>query len=151
MEKKIKGLLEEVTAFSVKTKQDLEAFRLKYLSRKGALGDLFEELKQIPSDQKKQIGKFLNELKQAAESKFADLNEKLSDVATTTEEIDLSLPPVANAIGNQHPLSLTRLRIIEIFERLGFNVADGPEVEDDWHNFSALNFPPNHPAREMQD
>jgi phenylalanyl-tRNA synthetase alpha chain len=151
MEKKIKSLLQEVTAFTVKTKQDLEAFRLKYISRKGALGDLFEELKQIPSDQKKQIGKVLNELKQTAETKFAELNEKLTAVTTTSTEIDLSLPPVPNTIGNQHPLSLTRFRIIEIFERLGFNVADGPEIEDDWHNFSALNFPPNHPAREMQD
>jgi phenylalanyl-tRNA synthetase alpha chain len=151
MEQKIKNLLQEVTAFSVKTKQDLETFRLKYISRKGALGDLFEELKQIPSEQKKQFGKILNELKQAAETKFAELNEKLTVVTAEATKIDLSLPPVPDAIGNQHPLSLTRLRIIEIFERLGFNVADGPEIEDDWHNFSALNFPPNHPAREMQD
>jgi phenylalanyl-tRNA synthetase alpha chain len=151
MENKIKSLLQEVTAFTAKTKQDLEAFRLRFISRKGALGDLFEELKQIPADQKKQAGKILNELKQAAEGKFAELNQLLESATQATVDIDLTLPSVPNKVGNLHPLTLTKYRIIEIFERLGFNVADGPEIEDDWHNFSALNFPPDHPAREMQD
>lgn len=153
MDEKINKLLHEVTAFTAKTRQDLETFRLKFISKKGALGDLFEELKQIPAEQKRQAGKILNELKQAAEAKFNELNGILesSSNSPTDVDIDLSLPPISNTLGNLHPLSLTRYRIIEIFERLGFNVADGPEIEDDWHNFSALNFPPNHPAREMQD
>jgi phenylalanyl-tRNA synthetase alpha chain len=151
MENKIQSLLKEVSAFKAKTKQDLEAFRLKYVSRKGPIGDLFEELKQIPADQKKQFGKVLNELKQKAEARFAELTQSLESSVESTTDLDLSLPPVPNKIGNLHPLTLTKYRIIEIFERLGFNVADGPEIEDDWHNFGALNFPPNHPAREMQD
>lgn len=151
MEKTIESLLQEVKSFSVKTKQDLESFRLKYISKKGAIGELFENLKQIPAEQKKQFGKVLNELKQAAEAKFSELNEKLQSSDEVKTDIDLTLPPIANKVGNLHPLTLTKIRIIEIFERLGFNVVDGPEIEDDWHNFSALNFPANHPAREMQD
>ena len=151
MENKIHDLLQEVKAFSVKTKNDLESFRLKYISRKGAIGELFEELKAIPAEQKKKFGKVLNELKQAAENKFSELNQTLESSTQTQVDIDLSLPPIQNEVGNLHPLTLTKNRIIEIFERLGFNVADGPEIEDDWHNFGALNFPENHPAREMQD
>jgi phenylalanyl-tRNA synthetase alpha chain len=151
MENRITSLLEEVTTFTAKTRQDLEAFRLKYISKKGALSELFEELKRIPVEQKKQAGKILNELKQAAESKFNELTQQLESSVQRETDIDLTLPPVPNTIGNLHPLTLTKNRIIEIFERLGFTVADGPEIEDDWHNFSALNFPPNHPAREMQD
>jgi phenylalanyl-tRNA synthetase alpha chain len=151
MENKIQSLLSEVSAFKAKTKQDLESFRLKFISKKGAISELFEELKQIPKEQKIQFGKVLNDLKKAAESKFEELNGLMDNTSEQTTKIDLSLPPVPNAVGNLHPLTLTRYRIIEIFERLGFNVADGPEIEDDWHNFSALNFPANHPAREMQD
>ncbi|MBT1704565.1 phenylalanine--tRNA ligase subunit alpha [Chryseosolibacter indicus] len=151
MEEKIQVLLKEVSDFAASTKQELENFRLKYISKKGALAELFEDLKKVPVEQKKQVGKVLNELKQAAESKFAALNEALESSGGSNIDIDLTLPPVPNKVGNLHPLTLTRLRIIEIFERLGFNVADGPEIEDDWHNFSALNFPENHPAREMQD
>jgi phenylalanyl-tRNA synthetase alpha chain len=151
MEEKIQSLLREVSAFGASTKNDLENYRLRFISKKGAVADLFEELKQIPAEQKKQFGKVLNELKQKAEKKFADLTQALESVAVAETDIDLTLPPVPNKVGNLHPLTLTRFRIIEIFERLGFNVADGPEVEDDWHNFSALNFPANHPAREMQD
>lgn len=151
MEEKILSLIKEVSDFPVSDKQTLEAFRLKYISKKGVVGELFDELKQVPNEQKKNVGKILNQLKQTAEARFTELTEKLESSASTSVDIDLSLPPVANKTGNLHPLTLTRYRIIEIFERLGFNVADGPEVEDDWHNFSALNFPENHPAREMQD
>jgi phenylalanyl-tRNA synthetase alpha chain len=151
MEEKILSLIKEVADFPVSDKQGLEAFRLKYISKKGVVGELFDELKLVPNEQKKTVGKILNQLKQAAESRFTELTEKLESVENTSIEIDLSLPPISNKIGNLHPLTLTRYRIIEIFERLGFNVADGPEIEDDWHNFSALNFPENHPAREMQD
>lgn len=151
MEEKIQQLLTDVEKYTATDKQSVENFRLQFISRKGVMGDLFEELKKLPAEQKKNAGKILNELKQAAEAKFAQLSESLQTSADTSAGIDLSLPPVSNTLGNLHPLSLTKYRIIEIFERLGFNVADGPEVEDDWHNFSALNFPENHPAREMQD
>ncbi|HEY5916948.1 MAG TPA: phenylalanine--tRNA ligase subunit alpha [Chryseolinea sp.] len=151
MEERIKSLLNEVNEFAENGKQALENFRMKFISRKGIVSELFEEMKRMPSEQKKTVGKILNQLKQAAESKLAELTTKLEATPELGAEIDLTLPPVPNQIGNLHPLTLTRYRIIEIFERLGFNVADGPEIEDDWHNFSALNFPENHPAREMQD
>src|SRR5688500_13713337 len=152
MEERIKTLLTEVKSYLAKDKKDLEAFRLKYISKKGAVGELFEELRQVSAEQKKNVGKVLNQLKQTAEAKLAELAEKVDDSSSMSSvEIDLTLPPIPNEIGNLHPLSQTRYRIIEIFERLGFSVADGPEIEDDWHNFSALNFPENHPAREMQD
>jgi phenylalanyl-tRNA synthetase alpha chain len=151
MEEKIKSLLDEVSAFAAQSKQDLETFRLRFISKKGVVSELFEQLKQIPAEKKKEFGKILNELKQKAESKFSDLASTLDQSSASGPDIDLTLPPVANKVGNLHPLTLTKLRIIEIFERLGFTVADGPEIEDDWHNFSALNFPENHPAREMQD
>jgi phenylalanyl-tRNA synthetase alpha chain len=151
MESRIESLANEVSAFRAKTKQELESFRLKFISKKGAISELFEELKQIPKEQKQQVGKVLNDLKKAAEAKFEELSSMLESKEETTASIDLSLPPVQNAIGNLHPLTITKNRIIEIFSRLGFSVADGPEIEDDWHNFSALNFPANHPAREMQD
>jgi phenylalanyl-tRNA synthetase alpha chain len=108
-------------------------------------------MKQLPVEQKKTAGKILNQLKQAAEAKFTELSESSDDSSSSSANLDLTLPPIPNQVGNLHPLTLTKNRIIEIFERLGFNVADGPELEDDWHNFSALNFPANHPAREMQD
>jgi phenylalanyl-tRNA synthetase alpha chain len=151
MEEKIQRLLSEVKSFLVRDKKDLEAFRLKYVSKKGEISELFEELRKVSAEHKKNVGKVLNQLKQTAEAKLAELTEKLESEHVSTNEIDLTLPPIPNEIGNLHPLTLTRYRIIEIFERLGFNVADGPEIEDDWHNFSALNFPENHPAREMQD
>jgi len=151
MEERIKKLLEEVTAFTAANKEAIENFRLKYVSRKGTVSELFEELKKVSVEEKKKLGKVLNELKQSAEAKLSALQENLENVQTTFTDIDLTLPPIPNKVGNLHPLTLTKNRIIEIFERLGFNVADGPEIEDDWHNFSALNFPDNHPAREMQD
>lgn len=151
MEARIKELLQEVTAYSATNKQGVENFRLKYTSKKGVISELFDALKKMSPEEKKQVGKILNELKQAAENKLTALTEEVERTASTSVDLDLTLPPVPNKTGNQHPLTLTRNRIIEIFERLGFNVADGPEIEDDWHNFSALNFPENHPAREMQD
>lgn len=151
MEEQIKKLLEEVQAFTAQSKDALEAYRMKYISRKGAITGLFEELKKVSVEEKKRFGKTLNELKQAAETRFAALQEALENNAGPATELDLTLPAVSNKVGNLHPLTLVRNRIIEIFERLGFNVADGPEIENDWHNFSALNFPDNHPAREMQD
>ncbi len=152
MEKKAQSLKEQLEQFSVKTSADLEQFRLKYISKKGEISALFDELKTQSVEQKKELGKVLNELKQTAEAKFKELQEKLSTQSPESSgELDLTLPVVPNTLGNQHPLALTRQRIIEVFERLGFNVEDGPEVDNDFNNFTALNFPENHPAREMQD
>jgi len=151
MEDRIKKLLEEVSSFKASSKEAVENFRLKYISRKGSISELFEELKKVSVEEKKKIGKILNELKQSAEAKLISLQDSLENTQTVTTDVDLTLPTISNKTGNLHPLTLTKNRIIEIFERLGFNVADGPEIEDDWHNFSALNFPDNHPAREMQD
>ncbi len=148
----VNSLRQEIESFQPATADSLEAFRLKYLSRKGIIPSLFDDLKQLPPEKKKEVGKPLNELKQLAEGKFRDWTEQLGgSLQQASVGIDLTLPPVPDTLGSMHPLNLTRYRIIEIFERLGFNVADGPEIEDDWHNFSALNFPENHPAREMQD
>ncbi|MCD9019637.1 phenylalanine--tRNA ligase subunit alpha [Parachryseolinea silvisoli] len=151
MEERIQSLLQEINAYTATDKAGVEAYRLRYTSKKGVVGDLFEELKQMPVEQKKTAGKVLNELKQAAEAKLTALQEQVETSSASANTLDLTLPPIPNTTGNLHPLTLTRYRVIEIFERLGFNVADGPEIEDDWHNFSALNFPENHPAREMQD
>lgn len=147
MEEKVSLLKQEIESFN----GNGEEFRLKYISKKGSVSQLFEELKNVPVDKKKETGRILNELKQLAEGKFKALSESQTTATSSGNDIDLTLPPIANKIGNLHPLTLTRLRIIEVFERLGFSVSDGPEIEDDWHNFTALNFPPNHPAREMQD
>lgn len=152
MEQRIKSIEAEAKSFSVSSKMELENFRLRFISKKGLIPALFEDLKQAPAEEKRKAGKLLNELKQFAEAKFKTAQGEIENTVPKIEEgIDLSLPVVPNKLGNQHPLSLTRYRIIEVFERLGFNLADGPEIEDDWHNFTALNFPPNHPAREMQD
>lgn len=149
---RINLLHKEIKEFSANARQGLEEFRLKYISRKGVVSELFDELKKVPVEEKKRLGKVLNELKQSAEAKFAELNGIIESSAEESQTlIDLTLPPVPGKVGNLHPLTLTRNRIIEIFERLGFNLADGPEIENDWYNFSALNFPQNHPAREMQD
>lgn len=148
----VETLRKEIQSLRPKTSGEVESFRLKYLSRKGVIPQLFDDLKSLPSEKKRETGKPLNELKQLAEAKLREwLAAVESEGMDEQPEIDLTLPPIPNKIGSQHPLNLTRYRIIEIFERLGFNVSDGPEIEDDWHNFSALNFPENHPAREMQD
>jgi phenylalanyl-tRNA synthetase alpha chain len=152
MEQKIKSTQDQINSFIIKTKEDLEQYRLQFISKKGVVSSLFDELKTLASEQKKLVGKTLNDLKKLSEEKFKLAQESLDSEATgISEEIDLTLPTTPNKIGSFHPLNLTRYRIIEIFERLGFNVEDGPEIEDDWHNFTALNFPENHPAREMQD
>ena len=152
MKQKAESLRREIEAFGTDGSADAEQFRLKFISKKGSLSALFEELKSVPTEQKKEAGRVLNELKQLAEARYKELNETPGSAGKGNEAaMDLTLPPVAGKVGNLHPLSLTRYRIIEVFERLGFSVSDGPEIEDDWHNFSALNFPPDHPAREMQD
>lgn len=148
LEEKIKTLEAEVTGFTGGAAED---FRLKFLSKKGSISVLFDEFRSATSEEKKSFGKAINALRQMAEAKLAELQAAGSAAAAVSDIPDLTLPVSEDKLGNLHPLTLTRFRIIEIFERLGFNVEDGPEIEDDWHNFTALNFPENHPAREMQD
>ena len=154
MLEKIDQISEELKSASVSNTEELEAFRLKYISRKSVIGELFEQFKNVAPEDRKAFGVRLNELKQQAQEKFRELVEGLEAQKAESSgagTIDLTLPPDNAEVGTVHPLTSTRRKIIDIFSRLGFNVADGPEIEDDWHNFTALNFPPNHPAREMQD
>ncbi len=142
----------EINAANPANADELEVFRIKYLGTKGILKDLFEQFKSVGSEEKRVLGKVLNEFKQNAEAKFNHLKETLdSGLNTQDSDTDLTLPGDGFALGSRHPLSLTRIEIVDIFKRLGFVVAEGPEIEDDWHNFSALNFPEEHPARDMQD
>ena len=148
---KIKGLLNETEAFTVKTAEELENFRLKYLSKKGSISLLFNDFKTVPNEQKKLVGQEINKLKQFAQQKFDAFKESLEDTDTQTQGADYTRPGEPLELGSRHPISIVRNEIIEIFGRLGFTVAEGPEIEDDFHNFTALNFPPEHPARDMQD
>lgn len=149
----VKILQQELESVQVSNQEELESFRLKYISRKGVITGLFQGLKDVDPKDRNELGKSLNELKNQAQVKFKELIKSLEDQSAKSSEaeVDLTLPPGGTAIGSIHPLSAVWERVIEIFSRLGFNVSDGPEIEDDWHNFTALNFPPNHPAREMQD
>ncbi|WP_027127554.1 phenylalanine--tRNA ligase subunit alpha [Gelidibacter mesophilus] len=149
---KIKDLITEVEAFKAQSKDEIEAFRIKYLGKKGVLNTYFAEFKNVPNDQKKEFGQVINQLKNTAEDKVTELKEELE----SKEEVigifgDLSRPGEPIAIGARHPISIVKNQIIEIFSRVGFNVSEGPEIEDDWHNFTALNLPEYHPARDMQD
>ncbi len=151
---KIKNIFDEVNSSIVSNKEDLEKFRIKYISRKGVLNDLFEEFKAVANDQKKAVGQELNKLKTLAEQQLKDFTEKVEDSnsnSASQNNFDLTLPVAPNFAGTIHPLTLTRQRVLEIFARMGFNHEDGPEIESDWYNFTALNFPEDHPAREMQD
>lgn len=142
----------EIDSFVAKTQDEVEGFRLKFVGKKGIINELFEDFKQVPGDEKRELGPALNQLKNQAQQKLRELSDALSAGSSTGDsEIDVSLPPVYNSEGSLHPISQTKNRIIEIFERQGFNVEDGPEIDNDWNNFTALNFPENHPAREMQD
>jgi phenylalanyl-tRNA synthetase alpha chain len=146
----IEQLTATIQAANPANAKDVEQFRQQYLGRNGEIQKLFEDFKSVSPEEKKSLGKVLNELKKLAESRFESFKENTTEESSATH-VDLTLPVIPNKLGNLHPLTQTRHRIVEIFERLGFNVEDGPEIEDDWHNFSALNFPENHPAREMQD
>ncbi len=153
MLEKVQELYNEVEATSIGNEESLENFRMKYISRKSVIADLFADFKNVPNDQKKAFGQELNKLKELAESKFKDAVIVLEEAKLATEgaDIDLTLPIIPHVLGTRHPISVVREEIVSIFRRIGFNLSEGPEIEDDWHNFSALNFPPNHPAREMQD
>jgi phenylalanyl-tRNA synthetase alpha chain len=143
----------EINAFETSNADELEQFRIKFLGTKGIIKDIFEQFKSVSPEEKRTLGKVLNEFKQLAETKYQTLNEVVESAQQTTQnvELDLTLPGEGFEIGARHPLAIVRREIIEIFNKLGFSVAEGPEIEDDWHNFSALNFPEEHPARDMQD
>ena len=142
----------EIEGYQISNPQQLEEFRIKYLGTKGIVKGLFGEMKAVPAERKKEFGQVLNDFKQFAETKFETAKESTGNGQTAVaDNIDLSLPGDEINVGSRHPISLVRKRIIDIFHRLGFAVADGPEIEDDWHNFTALNLPENHPARDMPD
>lgn len=149
---KIKQHIEEAKAFTTEDKTTLEEFRIKYLGSKGLLKDFFAEFKNVPNEQKKEFGQVINELKNTAEEKVKSIQELLE---SKTEAInlfgDLSRPGNPITIGSRHPISLVKNQILDVFSTIGFNVSEGPEIEDDWHNFTALNLPEYHPARDMQD
>ncbi|GAB3922801.1 phenylalanine--tRNA ligase subunit alpha [Mucilaginibacter myungsuensis] len=142
----------EIDEFAPANPAQLEEFRIKFLGTKGIIKDMFEQFKSVSADEKRVLGKVLNQFKQQTEAKYNEYKEAFdSESHSGPSDIDKTLPGEGFAVGSRHPLSLVRNEIIEIFKRLGFIVAEGPEIEDDWHNFSALNFPPEHPARDMQD
>ena len=147
----IEAYKKEIESFDVSGAQQLEAYRIKFLGTKGIVKSLFGEMRNVPVDQKKQFGQVLNEFKQFAESRYDTEKEKSGGARSEAASIDLSLPGDPIAFGSRHPITLVRNRIVGIFQRLGFSIADGPEIENDWHNFTALNLPENHPARDMQD
>ncbi len=148
----IKKHISEVATFSSTNKEEIENFRIKYLGKKGLLNSFFSEFKNVPNEQKKEFGQVINTLKNDAQNKVNELKETLES-KTEYKGLygDLSRPGETMPLGSRHPISIVKNRIIDIFLRIGFNVSEGPEIEDDWHNFSALNLPEYHPARDMQD
>jgi len=149
---KIENILKEAESFQAKTTEELEDFRIKYLSKKGVFAGLFDEFRNVPPEQKKDVGQALNKAKVFTQNKLNELKDKLlQSGGAQDKESDLSLPGEVLNLGSRHPISIIRNEILEIFSRIGFTVSLGPEIEDDWHVFSALNFPPEHPARDMQD
>ncbi len=150
--KQIKSHLTEVKEFGANNLDELEKFRIKFLSKKnGLLTDLFKQFKDVANEHKKEYGQLLNELKKTVTQKIEAQKKELSKAQNNTQDIDLSLPYSDTHLGSRHPISLIRNEITEIFARLGYNISEGPEIEDDQHVFSKLNFPPEHPARDMQD
>ncbi len=153
MKDKLQDLVEEIKSIVIHSNDELENFRLKYLSKKGVINEFVSQFRDVDASQKKEIGQLLNTVKQFAQNKWEEANELMSSksVNDQSEKIDFSLPSEPDFSGSRHPLAIIENRIITIFRQLGFVLHEGPEIEDDWHNFSALNFPKNHPARDMQD
>ena len=149
---KINDLLKRVEAFKPQAAAEVEEFRVRMLGRKGEMNDVFEELKKVAPELKKELGQKTNALKTRINDKIAEMKSALENTETDSDAaIDMTRPGSNDPIGSRHPISLVRNEIVDIFARLGYTVAEGPEIEDDWHVFSALNFPPEHPARDMQD
>ena len=152
MLKKLDEYEKQLEQLAISTKEELEQFRLDFLSKKGIIPQLFTAFRDVPNEQKREFGQKLNQLKNKAEVKFKELQSGLkSGDGPGEKDIDLTVPPFALELGTRHPVNMVRREVVGIFEKIGFTVSEGPEIEDDWHNFSALNFPPEHPARDMQD
>lgn len=153
MNKDLDRLEKEIDEQRISDAEELETFRLKYLSKKGLVSSYLEKLKEIPKEEKRAFGQKINTIKNKAKDKFNSLKEELESGGNTKSKIDFdySLPTYTHEVGSRHPVNIVKNQMVKIFERIGFNLSYGPEIEDDWHNFTALNFPPDHPAREMQD
>jgi phenylalanyl-tRNA synthetase alpha subunit len=148
---KIKQLKAEIEQISVSAKEEVEELRIRYISKKGLVGQLFNEFKDVPAEMKKEVGQAINDLKEFAVNRINELKDNFEAADQGASGMDLTAPGEPMKLGSRHPLSVVKNEIIDIFTRLGFTIAEGPEIEDDWHVFSALNFPPEHPARDMQD
>ena len=148
---KIEQLLKEVEALHASNAEELEALRIKSLSKKGAINDLMADFRNVPAEQKKEVGMRLNELKTKAQDKINALKEQFENQDNGCDGLDLTRSAYPVKLGTRHPLTIVKNEIIDIFARMGFNIADGPEIEDDWHVFSSMNFAEDHPARDMQD
>ena len=149
--KKIEDYKQEIASSAIGNKEELEDFRIKYLGTKGLVKTIMAEMKNVSADQKKQAGQLLNEFKAFVENRYTELQKNAGREEKTSEQIDITLPGTPLPLGSRHPISIVQNKIINIFYSLGFAVAEGPEIEDDWHNFTALNLPEDHPARDMQD
>jgi len=150
MLEKVNKLVEKVSVFVPKNKEELNNFRIEYLGKKGLLNDLFASFREVPNEQKKDFGATINNLKNLVQNKIEEYKDNF-ETETESSEIDLTKNINPDNLGSRHPISLVRNQIVDIFNRIGFTVSEGPEIEDDWHNFSALNLPKEHPARDMQD
>lgn len=147
----IKKYIDEAREFKAQNPAELEEFRIKFLGKKGILNDLFARFKEVPNEQKKEFGQVVNELKNIVNEKVATLKESFENIGEIHSKLDLTRPGEIHELGARHPINIVKNRIIDIFSRIGFTLSDGPEIEDDWHNFTALNLPEHHPARDMQD
>lgn len=151
MKERIQSLLEQVGDMKAANAEELETLRIKYLSKKGEITELFNEFREVPKEEKKELGQALNQLRRQAEARINEMREQFNAVRAQQDKLDLTRTPDPIELGTRHPLSLVREEIVDIFSRIGFTVAEGPEVEDDKHVYGMLNFPPEHPARDMQD
>lgn len=152
MKQRIKQAIENLKYLSANTIEEIEQLRIQYLGKKGVMNDLFSQFKTVPNEEKREMGSLLNELKNAVQTKIDSLRERIeAKNEQQVQQEDLTKPACLVAFGSRHPISLIRNEITEIFSKIGYTVEEGPEIEDDWHVFSALNFPPEHPARDMQD
>tara|TARA_B100000003_G_scaffold25258_1_gene20150 strand:- start:1420 stop:2403 length:984 start_codon:yes stop_codon:yes gene_type:complete len=151
MKDKIESIKKDIEQYSGSSAEAVEDFRVKFISKKSVINDLFEDFKKLSVEDKKEFGKTLNDLKTLAKEKLVSLSSGSTKKNTKNNTIDLSLPAEDDSVGSLHPLRIVRNNIIKIFRDIGFSIEDGPEIEEDWYNFTALNFPENHPAREMQD
>ena len=151
MIQKIQQILGEINDLKAATAEELEALRIKYLSKKGEISALVNDFRNVANEQKREVGRHLNTLKDRAQERFAELKDALENAQSADSDMDLTRSALPVQLGTRHPISLVKNEIIDIFSRIGFTIAEGPEIEDDWHVFGALNFAPEHPARDMQD